>query len=129
MTKVFSTLLVCCLLYNVPLHARFQQDPLANNNKRKIVSGTVTDAEAKTPLVGASVQIKNTVQGTTTDATGHFSLPVEGDGATLVVSYSGLATQEIVVKNQAALNIQLQKKGNDLNEVVVVGYGTQRKGD
>src|SRR5690606_13872855 len=89
------------------------------------IQGTVTDAKG-TPLVGVTVKVKGTDQGTVTDAEGKFTLVVP-DNATLEVSYIGYATQEIAVGEQTDLQIQLKPSASGLNEVVVVGYGTQKK--
>ena len=87
------------------------------------VTGKVTDAAGE-PVIGASIQIKGTGQGTVTDIDGNFSLSAPANG-TLVVSYVGMKTQEVPV----TLNprIVLQADTELLDEVVVVGYGTQRK--
>jgi TonB-linked SusC/RagA family outer membrane protein len=89
------------------------------------VSGTVTDNTGD-PLSGASVKVKNTPLGTMTDIDGRFTLSVSPN-AILIVSYIGYATQEIPVNNRASLDIILNEDAQALNEVVVVGYGTQKK--
>ncbi|WP_235835931.1 SusC/RagA family TonB-linked outer membrane protein [Cognatitamlana onchidii] len=89
------------------------------------VSGTVT-ADGQ-PLPGATVLEKGTTNGTSTDFDGEFTLNVSA-GSTLVVSYVGYATQEIAVGNQTQINITLEAD-NKLDEIVVIGYGTQRKSD
>ena len=70
--------------------------------------------------------VKNTSTGTTTDAQGHFQLSVE-PGATLVFSYLGYNTQEIAVGNKTSLKVALQDNSQNIDEVVVVAYGTQKK--
>ena len=90
----------------------------------KKVSGVVTDAEG--PVIGASVMEKGTSNGTVTDIDGNFSLDVR-PGAVLVISYVGYATQEIPVGNQSIFNITLSENADMLEEVVVVGYGVQKK--
>lgn len=89
------------------------------------VTGIVSDNEG--PLPGASVVIKGTTQGTTTDFDGNYSISV-ASGSTLVFSYIGYAAKEIAVSNQSAINAILESD-NKLDEVVVIGYGTQRKSD
>lgn len=89
------------------------------------IQGTVTD-EKGTPLVGVTVKVKGTSQGTVTDAQGNFSLTVP-DNATLEVSYIGYETQEVTVGNQTNITVQMKVTASGLNEVVVVGYGTQKK--
>lgn len=92
------------------------------------VSGRVTDAKAQ-PLPGVTVTLKGTTRGTTTNADGAFQLTVADAKAVLAFSFIGFATQEIVVGNQTTLTVTLAEDSQTLNEVVVVGYGTQRKRD
>ncbi|WP_276480809.1 SusC/RagA family TonB-linked outer membrane protein [Paraflavitalea pollutisoli] len=91
------------------------------------VTGKVTDSVGS-PIVGASVRIKGSNAGTATDANGNFSLTVP-DNATLVISSVGFETQEVVVGTQTTINITLNASSSALDQVVVVGYGTQRKRD
>ena len=92
------------------------------------VSGTVTDAESGDPLVGATVLEKGTLNGTITDVSGNFTIAVKS-GASLVFSYVGFKTQEVAVGNQTSINVGLEIDVSSLDEVVVVGYGTQLKED
>jgi TonB-dependent starch-binding outer membrane protein SusC len=101
---------------------------LTANYKAITVTGLITDSKTKEPLSGASVQVKGSEQGVATNADGRFEITVP-ENATLIISYAGYASQEVDVKNQTNINIQLNKEVASLNEVVVVGYGTQRKGD
>jgi TonB-linked SusC/RagA family outer membrane protein len=88
----------------------------------------VTSAEEGSALPGVSVLEKGTSNGTTTDASGAYRLAV-GDNATLVFSFIGLVTQEIAVGNRTTADVQLSADVQSLNEVVVVGFGTQGKRD
>ncbi len=97
---------------------------VAATQQNKQVSGYVGDSQGA--LIGATVQEKGTSNGTVTDFDGNFSLSVK-PGATLVVSYVGYITQEVKVGNESRLSIQLDEEGHNLNEVVVIGYGTQRR--
>lgn len=91
----------------------------------KKVTGVISDTQG--PLIGATVMEKGTTNGTVTDIDGNFTLEV-GPNAVLVVSYIGYNTQEVPVKGQGTLNISMSDAAsNALNEVVVIGYGTQRK--
>jgi TonB-linked SusC/RagA family outer membrane protein len=90
------------------------------------VTGHVIDGEGK-PLVGVSVHVKGAAGGTATDANGKFTLSVANSEATLVFSNVGFATQEIAIAGQAVINVTLAEEAKGLNEVVVVGYGTQKK--
>lgn len=94
----------------------------------KEIIGTVLD-ENNMPLPGASVLVKGLTIGASTDFDGAFSLNVPETGKTLVVSYLGYITKELVIGNKTTFNIQLKIDTNALDEVVVVGYGTQRKSD
>ncbi|HHV86723.1 MAG TPA: TonB-dependent receptor [Petrimonas sp.] len=89
------------------------------------VRGTVVD-EAGVPIIGATIQIKGTTQGTVTNLDGNFSLVAPAE-ATLVVSFVGLITQEVAVA--PTVNVVLMPDTELLEEIVVVGYGTQRKRD
>lgn len=84
------------------------------------VSGTVKDAKTKDPLPGASVTIKGTNQGTTTSATGAFTIPIQ-KGDILVVRYIGYAVTEVTVDGQATLNIELSPQSGNLQEITIVG--------
>lgn len=95
---------------------------------QKTVTGKVTSAEDGSPVPGANVLEKGTGNGSVTDADGKFSISV-GNNATLVVSFLGYATQEIVVGNQTSVNVDLQADTKSLSEVVVVGYGTVKAKD
>lgn len=92
------------------------------------VQGQVVD-ETGAPLMGASIKAKNSKTGAVTDIDGKFSLDVESN-ATLIVSYLGYKTSEVAVRGRAIIEkIQLTPDNNILNQVVVVGYGTQKKAD
>lgn len=96
---------------------------IAQSDKK--ITGTVLDATGM-PVIGANVMVKGTTNGTITDMDGRFSLDVE-EGATLVVSYIGFANQEIKVGKQTNLSIAMKEDAEALDELVVVGYGTQKK--
>ncbi|TWI81534.1 iron complex outermembrane receptor protein [Lacibacter cauensis] len=95
----------------------------------KTVTGKVTDSKDGTPVPNASVTVKGTNTGTTTDATGSFRLVVNDANAVLVISSVGYNNYEVTVGSQLDLSISLTAASGTLNEVVVVGYGTQRKKD
>ena len=88
------------------------------------VQGVVTDAKGE-PIIGATVTEKGTKNATVTDFEGNYSLNVANSNAVLIVSYIGFINQEV----KAGSNVTLQEDNALLNEVVVIGYGTQRKGD
>src|SRR5690606_22607317 len=92
------------------------------------ISGTVTDQDGE-PLIGVNIQVKGTGKGTSTDFEGQFTLEDIDENATLVVSYIGYQTQEIPVSGNANIQITMVSDSQLLDEVVVVGYGTQKKSD
>ena len=94
----------------------------------RTVSGTVTDAATGEPLIGATVQVKGVTIGTTTDLNGMFSINLPANRKTLLFSYVGYEAQEIAVGRENYLNVALKQDANALDEVVVVGYGQQKKG-
>ena len=91
----------------------------------KVITGTVVDPTGM-PVIGANIMVKGTTNGTISDMDGNFSLEADKD-AILVVSYIGFANQEIKVGNQSKLSIALKEDAEALDELVVVGYGTQKK--
>ena len=91
-----------------------------------LVSGTVND-ENNQPLPGVNVLEKGTTNGTTTDATGRFSFNVRDENSVLVFSFIGYTTEEIAVGSQTEFSISLAQDIMALDEVVVVGYGTQKR--
>lgn len=93
---------------------------------QKTIRGTVSDTSGD-PLIGVNVVVKGTTTGTVTDIDGNYTLQVSGDDAILVFSYIGYSTVEIPVGNQTTINQTLSEDQETLEEVVVVGYGTQRK--
>lgn len=97
--------------------------------QNRVVSGKVTDQQTNRGLSGVSVQLKGTPTGTVTDPDGAYTLAVPGSGTVLVFSYSGYGTQEVPVGSQSTINPTLSANATDLNEVVVIGYGTRRKSD
>jgi TonB-linked SusC/RagA family outer membrane protein len=93
------------------------------------VTGRVTSPEDELGMPGVAIRVKGTTQGTVTDMDGNFSLDVPSEESVLVFSYIGYVTQEIVVGSQRTINVELAPDMETLEEVVVVGYGTQKKSD
>jgi len=91
------------------------------------VSGVVTDASDGSPLVGVTVLVKGTTNGTSTDASGKYSLNAS-QNSILVFTYIGMEKQEIPARNRT-INVKLQSDAHVLNEVVAIGYGTMKKSD
>jgi TonB-linked SusC/RagA family outer membrane protein len=94
--------------------------------QRLTVTGTVRDAGGN-PLPGATVQVKGSTVGSLTDAEGKYSISVAGPDATLLYSFVGYNAKEVQVMNQAVIDVILMENVKGLEEVVVVGYGTQKK--
>lgn len=95
--------------------------------QNRTVTGRVTDASGA-PVPGASVQVKNTTIGTVTGTDGTYSISVPANGQTLVISGADVTAQEITIGTQSSINVSLRATERSLQEVVVVGYGTQRRG-
>ena len=95
---------------------------------QQTITGTVTDAETGSTLVGATVQIQGTTRGTITDIDGNFSLSAS-EGETLVFSFIGYEKQMVTLSGQSTVNVALQPTAESLGEVVVIGYGIQKKDD
>jgi TonB-linked SusC/RagA family outer membrane protein len=112
-------------------HALFRDNNITlnfiswQNTQATVVNGTVTDLNGQ-PIPGVSVRVKNTGTGTLTDNNGKYKITVSGPGAILIFSYIGYLAQEKPVSGQT-LNIQLIEEPNSLSEVVVVGYGSQKR--
>ncbi len=101
-------------------------ESLAGNLQPITVTGTVTDQD-NAPLVGVYVVVEGTQQGTITDANGKYSLAVPGADANLVFSYVGFLSETVAVAGQTVINVSMSPDITSLEEVVVIGYGTQRK--
>ena len=95
-------------------------------SQTKTISGKVTAQEDGTGIPGVNVLEKGTSNGTVTDASGNYSISIAGDG-TLIFSFVGYTSQEVPVGNQSTIDVSLTLDVTSLNEVVVIGYGTQEK--
>ena len=121
-------LMVGMLLGGTTLAVANELNPVVQEQQQSIsVTGTVVDQNGE-PLMGVNVIEKGTTNGTMTDMDGRFTLSVPGN-ATLQISYIGYTTEEVVVNNQTKLNITLKEDSQNLDELVVVGYGVVRKAD
>lgn len=116
--KKITFLFLCLLLSGIGLMTA----------QTRTVTGTVISEEDNEPVIGASISVKNRATiGTVTDIDGKFSLSVPEDAVTLMISYIGMATQEVTI--QPNMSILLKPDMQALEEVVVIGYGVQRKKD
>ena len=93
------------------------------------VSGTITDATTKEPLVGVNVVLDGTTIGVMTDVKGKFTLSVPNLNGTLAISYIGYVAQKIPINGMTEIEVSLESDVKALEEVVVTGYGTVRKSD
>lgn len=130
--RTFSAiiLIACCFLQNIYAEGnRYNTNGtpefLQVNQQTRSISGIVMDSDNQ-PAIGANILEKGTNNGITTDVDGKFSLNVSA-GAVLVISYIGYLTQEVTIGNQTQLNIRLLEDRLQLDEVVVVGYGSIAK--
>ena len=114
----FSCMIMALLLALIPTEIFAQRSIL--------VSGIVMD-ENNEPVIGGTVMVKNTTIGTTTDLEGHYSINAP-DNSVIVFSYIGYKTVEEKVNGRTTINVTMQTDATALDEVVVVGYGTQRRG-
>ncbi|SFQ07537.1 TonB-linked outer membrane protein, SusC/RagA family [Pseudarcicella hirudinis] len=94
-----------------------------------IVKGKVIDATSQEALIGVAITLKGTKTGTVTDTDGNFSINVAGENSVLAFSFVGYETQQITVGKQTFITVKLQNNTTELNGVIVVGYGTQKKSD
>ncbi len=93
---------------------------------QRTVTGTVVDKDQQ-PVPGANVVVKGTQIGAITDGLGKYTITVPSTGNTLVISFIGYTDQEIPIGTSSVINVTLQIESTPLNEVVVVGYGTQKR--
>ncbi|MEY3369201.1 MAG: hypothetical protein RI973_2356, partial [Bacteroidota bacterium] len=117
MTETMRLFLYTILLSLISLNALAQQ----------VVKGKVSDEADGTPLIGATISVKDKNAGTITDTDGNFELEVASGDEVLVFSYTGYLSQEIRLDKRNSLDIRLQSSSQLLDEVVVVGYGVQKK--
>ncbi len=100
----------------------------AASAQNRTVTGNVSSRSTNQPLAGATVSVKGSNTATTTDNSGNFALSVTGSAKLLVITYIGMANQEIAIPASGSISVQLEQTASSkLDEVVVVGYGTQKK--
>lgn len=128
-TKATWLMLSTCLFILFSAVTNLKADnlkiPSPQNDKLK-VSGIVNDEKGEL-IIGASIIVKGTLTGITTDIDGHYELEIPSKDAILTVSYLGYLPQEVKVNGRKYINITLQEDAQQLEEVVVVGYGSQKK--
>ena len=92
-----------------------------------LISGVITEAGTEFTIPGATIQVKGTTNGTVADFDGNYKFSIGENATTLVVSFVGYETTEIEIAGQSVINIALEISLTQLSEVVVIGYGTQKK--
>src|SRR5450631_1662585 len=97
--------------------------------QQKTISGKVTDATTGLPVIGSSVSVKNSREATQTNSDGTFTLSVPNSAKTLSITSIGYESQDISITGQDQISVSLKTADSRLNEVVVVGYGTQKRKD
>ncbi len=98
-------------------------------SQSRTISGTVTSGDEKLPMPGVSILEKGTPNGVISDANGNFTIQVTSESPVLVISFVGYASQEISVSNHTSVSITMQPDVANLDEVVIIGYGTVKKSD
>lgn len=98
---------------------------LAQNN---VITGRVTDADTGEPLIGVTVKVRGTTQGTITDMSGSYALNAS-NGATLEFSFVGYKTESHTIGSKTQVNVTLKSQSYEIDDVVVIGYGTVKKSD
>ena len=113
---------------NMPLY----QQPTINTTQRRVektITGKVTDLSTGETLPGVNILVKGTTIGTITDVEGNYRLTAPDDAETLVFSSVGYTSEEVTIGNQTVINLSMSPDIQSLSEIVVIGYGTQRKSD
>ncbi|WP_020529735.1 SusC/RagA family TonB-linked outer membrane protein [Flexithrix dorotheae] len=116
-------------IYAIPRKKQSRVEFITEEFTNKEVSGKVTDSETGEPLIGASVIVQGSNLGTITDINGSFKLSIPDDAQNLVFSYVGYERTEVPIGDRTLFNISLNTDMSSLNEIVVVGYGIQKKAD
>lgn len=117
MIKLYLSLAMCCLLF------------FTATAQNRTVTGQVSDAKTGETLIGVSILLKGTTQGTSSDGNGKFSISVPDNTAVLIFNYVGYANREVTVGTQRQISIKMSPDETNLNDVVVIGYGTVKKRD
>ena len=133
--KLITILLLCVgFISSYPFNATASPDDTpvlkitqGKQQAKRTVTGTVVDASTGEELIGVNIRIKGTNLGTVTDADGKFSISVEGRKAELQFTYIGYKEQIVEVGDLGVLNIKMQSDNEMLDEIVVIGAGTQKK--
>ncbi|WP_217605606.1 TonB-dependent receptor [Chitinophaga sp. GbtcB8] len=117
MKRKFIYYAIACMLLSINAMAQLK------------VSGRVTNASDKTPLPNVTIQIKGTSNGTITSESGTFTIQVPDASSVLIFSFTGFTSKEVTVGNQTNISVALEESASQLNDVVVIGYGSAKKSD
>jgi TonB-linked SusC/RagA family outer membrane protein len=133
MRKASLLIMLCVIFFSARIYAATtlgedRNNEWGNDSFQRALSGKITDTNGE-PIVGANVTVKGTTVGTTTGTDGNYKLTVPVGANTLVVSFIGYLAQEVIIGNQSVINVVLESDIQALSEIVVVGYGQQRKSD
>ena len=126
--KLFAVASIGCGSVLVPKHT-FATNITSKIVKQKTITGTILDAADGKPLPGAGVTVKGGTASVITDGDGKFTISVPDDNAVLIIRYVGYVAQEITVGSRTKIEVRLEGTAESLNQVVVVGYGSQKKSD
>jgi TonB-linked SusC/RagA family outer membrane protein len=134
--KMIAAIILAAIIFPYPGSASTAPDyNLVSKNYKPgyftqslLISGKITDERGQ-PLPGVSINERGTSNGTTTDGEGNFQLRVASEQSVLEISIVGFISREVAVGKHATLNIVLQKEVSSLDSIVVIGYGTQKRGD
>lgn len=121
--RIFAILIACLLLLGFPFEVAAQR----TGSKTFIISGQVTDAQTKQPIPGVAIMLKASNVGVTTDSEGRYYLGVNDPDAILVVSFLGYKNVEEHIGNRTQIDFVLEMDSRSVEDVVVVGYGNQKK--
>lgn len=134
--KVLIAGFLFCQLFNSTVYAQSLDSKKAKNTiplsavqvaNDAEITGVITDEKGEA-LIGVTIKIKGTTSGTVTDTDGNFTINAK-EGDVLIISYVGYTSKEIIISNQTNINIQLELDATQLEDIVVVAYGTQKKSD
>ncbi len=126
-TKLILRIIIAMLILGIPQAYAVNETDKPDALQQQVVRGKVTDSQTGEAMPGVNIQVKGTTIGTTTDAEGKYILSVSDRKATLVLSFIGYVTQEIPLNDRTTLDVTLVSEVLGLDEVVVIGYGTQKK--
>jgi TonB-linked SusC/RagA family outer membrane protein len=110
----------------IALYDKNEMEPFMSEQQGKQITGKVTDSSGA-PIPGVAILVKGTSIGMISDSNGNFSLSLPSDAKILVFSFVGMRTQELTIGNKISINVEMQEETIGLEEVVAVGYGTQKK--